>query len=148
MLQDNLVEAYAVTAREEPPAMQQRCKLEDSAPQLLQKRRRMLEADDACSVEGPLAMPQQLYHPQQQQQRRRQAAVLLPGGQQPNLPQAMQMLNALPESVKGCLLEAARLCGPGAGLAQEHLLSSFVAQARKGFFFLRAWVSSCKGTLS
>ena len=32
----------------------------------------------------------------------------------PNLPEAMQMLNALPESVKGCLLEAARLCGPAA----------------------------------
>ena len=38
------------------------------------------------------------------------------------------MLNALPESVKGCLLEAARLCGPSAGLAQEHVLHSFVAQ--------------------
>ena len=48
---------------------------------------------------------------------------------QPMLPEAMRMLSALPESVRGCLLEAARLCGPGAaGPAQENVLQSWVAQ--------------------
>lgn len=100
----------------------------------LRQKRRLLEADDACSVEERAGLP---LPPQQQQHFGAstsrgffppQQAAAPPGGQQPNLPEAMQMLNALPESVKGCLLEAARLCGPSAGLAQEHLLTSFVAQ--------------------
>ncbi len=41
----------------------------------------------------------------------------------------MRMLNALPESVKGCLLEAARLCGPAAPLAQRNLLAQWSSQA-------------------
>lgn len=52
-----------------------------------------------------------------------------PPQHQPLLPEAMQMLNALPESVKGCLLEAARLCGPSAACpAQENVLQSWAAQ--------------------
>ena len=46
----------------------------------------------------------------------------------PSLPQAMELLNALPESVKGCLLEAARLCGSGVGAAQQRLLRASSAQ--------------------
>lgn len=49
-------------------------------------------------------------------------------GRRPNLPEAMHMLNSLPDSVKGCLLEAARLCGAAAGLAQENVLHSWAAQ--------------------
>lgn len=51
------------------------------------------------------------------------------GGGQPNLLEAMRMLNSLPASVKGCLLEAARLCGAAAGLAQDNVLHSWAAQA-------------------
>ena len=40
----------------------------------------------------------------------------------------MELLNALPESVKGCLLEAARLCGSGVGAAQQRLLRASSAQ--------------------
>ena len=57
-----------------------------------------------------------------------QFAAASPPPARPNLPEALQMLNALPASVKGCLLEAARLCGPSAGLAQERVLHSFLAQ--------------------
>ena len=48
----------------------------------------------------------------------------------PNLPEAMRMLNSLPDSVKGCLLEAAHLCGAAAGLAQENVLHSWAVQVR------------------
>ena len=41
------------------------------------------------------------------------------------LPEAMDMLNNLPESVKGCLLEAARLCGTGASNAQMSLINQW-----------------------
>lgn len=48
-----------------------------------------------------------------------------------DLAQALVMLNALPSALRGCLLEAARLCGSAAGGAQAHLLSMhWAAQAR------------------
>lgn len=51
-----------------------------------------------------------------------------PAGARPNLPEAMEMLNALPDSVKGCLLEAARLCGPAAIRAQENVINCWASQ--------------------
>ena len=44
------------------------------------------------------------------------------------MPEAMQLLNSLPDSIKGCLLEAARLCGAQAGLAQKNLLNQWHMQ--------------------
>lgn len=40
----------------------------------------------------------------------------------PTLSEAMIVLNSLPDSIKGCLLEAARLCGCSADIAQKNLL--------------------------
>ena len=46
----------------------------------------------------------------------------------PQLSDAMQLLNSLPDSIKGCLLEAARLCGSAAGNAQKNLLNQWHSQ--------------------
>ena len=52
-----------------------------------------------------------------------------------DLPQALAMLHALPPPLRGCLLEAARLCGRAAGGAQANLLSlHWAAQARPRAF--------------
>ena len=40
----------------------------------------------------------------------------------PDLSEAMLALNSLPDSIKGCLLEAARLCGSTADIAQRNVL--------------------------
>ena len=48
-----------------------------------------------------------------------------------DLAHALAMLNALPGALRGCLLEAARLCGSSAGGAQANLLSMhWASQAR------------------
>lgn len=48
-----------------------------------------------------------------------------------DLAQALAMLHALPGALRACLLEAARLCGSGAGCAQANLLSMhWASQAR------------------
>ena len=48
-----------------------------------------------------------------------------------DLAQALAMLHALPGALRACLLEAARLCGSGAGGAQANLLSMhWASQAR------------------
>ncbi|KAK9808903.1 hypothetical protein WJX72_006082 [[Myrmecia] bisecta] len=48
-----------------------------------------------------------------------------PAAQRPSLAQSMEMLNALPDSVKGCLLEAARLCGPATGLPPKDAIGAW-----------------------
>lgn len=50
------------------------------------------------------------------------------GDDRPQMPEAMHLLNSLPDSIKGCLLEAARLCGSSAGLAQKNLLNQWHMQ--------------------
>ena len=55
----------------------------------------------------------------------------LAGGVCGDLAQALAMLHALPGALRACLLEAARLCGSGAGGAQANLLSMhWASQAR------------------
>jgi len=59
------------------------------------------------------------------------AAPYAAAGAGADLPQALAMLHALPPPLRGCLLEAARLCGRAAGGAQANLLSlHWAAQAR------------------
>ena len=63
----------------------------------------------------------------------------LAGGACGDLAQALAMLHALPGALRACLLEAARLCGSGAGGAQANLLSMhWASQARTSMcsFFL------------
>ena len=47
----------------------------------------------------------------------------------PALSEAMIVLNSLPDSIKGCLLEAARLCGCSADIAQRNLLHQWHLKA-------------------
>ncbi|KAK9843748.1 hypothetical protein WJX81_004868 [Elliptochloris bilobata] len=92
------------------------------------KRKRAPAAPDAragraqrrlLSLPGaPHALPRQL--PRQLQP---QPAPQPPPGAYMDLAQALAMLNALPGALRGCLLEAARLCGGAAGAAQANLLS-------------------------
>ncbi len=56
------------------------------------------------------------------------------------------MLHSLPDSVKGCLLEAARLCGAAAGLAQENVLHSWAAQVQKVLHPLRVLLPFLAGS--
>ncbi|BDA43947.1 probable transcription factor MYB44 at N-terminal half [Coccomyxa sp. Obi] len=102
--------------------------------QMYCRKRKQPDLEDACSMHlpagvehfegyGDAGQPSHSYEPASQASELSQQELL-----RPNLPEAMHMLNSLPANVKGCLLEAARLCGAAAGRAQEHVLHSWVAQ--------------------
>ncbi len=48
----------------------------------------------------------------------------------PGVSEAMLVLNSLPDSIKGCLLEAARLCGSTADIAQRNVLHQWHLRVR------------------
>ena len=52
--------------------------------------------------------------------------------ERPGLAESMELLNSLPESVKSCLLEAARLCSPTGGQRTRQRLGAWSSGSLAG----------------